>query len=382
MSLERSFDQRALGAFEVEVAGARRRLRPGARRVEIGALVTIAPAQQHGSLHCLTKAADIIAPLMRRDPRRGIVSDRQRRSPITRGETIEEMPRQPQRLAIAPRERRHDQFHSIKPEQQIGIQRVAKRHPIKPAGRDRPDVIEQTGKDRLKAPRHRLHIVDHQRCAPCRRNRCLQGARILRRCGWQQMHRRGGAARSAMDGARDEALARSRRPDHQHRRIGRRDTRDRLAQAGDRRIFTEDQAIFVGSLRPRPYGHLGATKRHCALQCGDQLVVVPGLDDEIARPRAHRLDRDVDAAMPGDDDHHGITIRGEQPRQHREPLLARRPPARKIQIEHHDIDRSFGERCPGSIRIGDANQVHAMPFGEEPGGFADVGIVIDEQDGG
>ncbi|OJH16053.1 hypothetical protein BLX88_25680, partial [Bacillus obstructivus] len=118
----------------------------------------------------------------------------------------------------------------------------------------------------------------------------------------------------------DQRLACARRPADQHRCLGRGDAGDQIAHPRDCGTFAEQQAL--GNRRCACRVELCAAQRNAALDRREQAFVAPRLDHEIGRAPAHRLDRDGDPAMAGDDDHYGVAVGGDEPVEQREPLFA------------------------------------------------------------
>ena len=73
--------------------------------------------------------------------------------------------------------------------------------------------------------------------------------------------------------------------------------------------LTIDEVAYLAALPKGPSNYHPFKHADRAIQRRNQFVVAPRLDDEVARAGAHRLDRDVDPAMPRHDDHHRLAIR-------------------------------------------------------------------------
>ena len=115
----------------------------------------------------------------------------------------------------------------------------------------------------------------------------------------------GAPRRERMNRARDDLLARSGLPEHEDGRIRRRDERDHLAHAIDRRADADEALAFLrhaddtaeaGDLLPQPVALDGVPKLL------EQIVMMKRLRDEAESALLHGLDREIDRAVCSQDD--------------------------------------------------------------------------------
>ena len=120
------------------------------------------------------------------------------------------------------------------------------------------------------------------------------------------------ARRVHVNGFRDQFLAGAALALHQHRRASGSDLRHQVEDA-QHRIALADNVLEVVALLERALElddlFFGATASDRAAHIGQQLLVVPGLLDEIIGPGLHGIDRVLHRAVGGDHDHRPVRNR-------------------------------------------------------------------------
>ena len=120
-----------------------------------------------------------------------------------------------------------------------------------------------------------------------------------------------------------------------------------------------------------------------AIKRRQQPLIFPGLGDEIGGALFHRLHRQLDIAMGGDQHHHGLRDRSPALRDSRaRPSAPSSAPAVKFMSSSSTskaFRRASAASCAGSLRVWTDGE---MPLQQQPGGLQDVLIVVDDQDAG
>ena len=289
------------------------------------------------------------------------------------------MPREQYGIVAAIGERRHIDFDRVEPEQQILAHGGTQRRRVEPGRGDRPHALQPPCEIAVQGARQAIDVIDQDR--PAGSGLELFGDRLgVRRFGLQNDERAVRLGRGLVDHPRDQGFAATARPGDERRRRGRRDACDQVADACDGGAFTEQDGLACG--RWSGGVQLRAPQCEAAFDRREQAFVMPWLDHEIGRSAAHRLHRDGDPAMPGDDDHDRVAIGRDEAVEQREPFLASGASAREVQVEQDDVRGAFGEPDPGRRRVRRRHDGHGVAFQQQPRGFGDVGIVVDDQDAG
>ena len=141
--------------------------------------------------------------------------------------------------------------------------------------------------------------------------------------------------------------------------------------------FPAKQGVL--GLEPKRPAH-GRGELQLGTQRGQQPDVLPGLLDEVLRPPAHRLDRQLDAP-PGGHDHDGDGRRHLlEPLQEVQPLAARGRVAAVVHVDEDEIRRlglhggERGCRCPGGVHL------EAFRLEQQAKALPDVGLVVGDED--
>ena len=182
-----------------------------------------------------------------------------------------------------------------------------------------------------------------------------------------------------MQGLGDEFLARAALAQDEHRSAARRDLAHLLEQVLHRRRLAHDR------VEPETLVEHLAQVRHLVAQLPvlDQLehpapefVEVDRLGQIVVGADAHRLDRRLDRAEAGDQDHREVEFLGPHPVQEREPVHARHP-----QVAH----RQAHPRLPlderqRRLRVVEHAHAETGPFERDRHRLARPGLVIDHDD--
>ena len=207
----------------------------------------------------------------------------------------------------------------------------------------------------LHLHRHLADLVEHDRARACLEEQPLardlrireRAADMAKQLALEQIRRH----RAAID--RDKRLATTRgrervkRPGnellagsglagHEHRRVVAGDAADHVPQLAHRGRITEDPVDRpVDDLFDREPLHLAGEREvlHRAIDRQLQRIGLHGLRDEVVRPRAHRCDRDVEPAVPGEHQRRDIGVAREQ-------LLTQLDArhARHLHVRHDHVD--------------------------------------------
>ena len=196
-----------------------------------------------------------------------------------------------------------------------------------------------------------------------------------------------GALRQPMQLARDKFLAGAVLAEDQHVRVGRRRTPHDGHQVAHRPRPADDRAARRGRVGQHAVRLLQAfvlaparaelnRRRH---RCG-QLLVLPGLGDEVGRAALHGLDYRVDAAVRRDHDNDELRVDGEDPREPVESLRAARFAGPEIHVQQDGVDVVFREEFRDALRPPARQDFAELPPQQQPAGGEDVLVVIDDQD--
>ena len=148
----------------------------------------------------------------------------------------------------------------------------------------------------------------------------------------------------AMDRFRHQLLAGAALAGDQHRRIGRGDAPHQLQDAQQPRIFAHQVAevVLAVQLLARRHALVGLRARRGEAERGlhglEDLLVGPGLGDEVGRAGLHAFHRELDRSPRGDQDHGQRRPQRLELADQREPFLARRA-AREVHVLDHQLAR-------------------------------------------
>ena len=108
--------------------------------------------------------------------------------------------------------------------------------------------------------------------------------------------------------------------------------------------------------------------------------VVPRLLHEVADAAPHRLDREIDAAPAGHDDHREQAVELLDARQQVDPFTPRGRVAGVVQIHQHQIERARLERV--HRRVGRCHRVvlDALTLEKELQRVEQIGLIVRDQD--
>jgi hypothetical protein len=122
-----------------------------------------------------------------------------------------------------------------------------------------------------------------------------------------------------------------------------------------------------------PGGDLLAQRR-------DQMRVVPRLLHEVAHAAAHRLNRQVDAAPTGHDDHRQQPVELLHARQQIDALTPRRRVAGVVEVHQHGVECARPQRRDRRVGRGDGVELEAVPLEQQREGVEQVPLIVGNQD--
>ena len=429
MFLQDALDDAPLGAFEVHVVGrvigARCESGGGTRRKREILVDEAGPRRQDdGAFGGMAQRADVARPVIIGQPRRQRSRHRRHRLVIFARVKPKEIIEQQHHVARAIPQRRQGDFDGIEAEQQIGAKPpfVGQRRCRHVGCRDDPHIEalrpvaahrrylalfkrgQQLG---LQRQRQIADFIEKQRPAiggleppdavgPRVGEGALHMAEQFRieqafgdRAQIDRQKRLCRAPRPRMDFAGDQFLAGAVFPQDQHIGVGRRHPVDQRHDAVHRRRRA-DQRVFgachrgdfadprFGDARAAPAG----TKRRRRRDGGEQAIIVPGFRHEIGGTALHRLHRDADAAMRGDDDDDGSRIDGADRRQCPKAFGTARLAACKVHVEKDDRGVVRRQQCGDRRRIMRNHDAREYRLQQQPRRQRDIGVVVDDQRGG
>ena len=239
--------------------------------------------------------------------------------------------------------------------------------------RDVPDLVEEDrAAVRLREQTGRVGHRARERAAHVPEELALE-ERLGER-GAVDRHERPLAAQAvAVDGARDELLARAALARDQDGARARRDAGDGLVDLDHGRRAADHAAELLARLR-----QLGLRLRPTAEGPADrraELLDVHRLADVVDRPRGDGQHRRVDRPERGHDHHRHLRPALAQPPEELEPVELRH-----ADVEHRQVDRLLGSPRQGAARVGlpdDGRAVAAQHLGEQP---ARDRIVVDHEE--
>ncbi len=125
-------------------------------------------------------------------------------------------------------------------------------------------------------------------------------------------------------------------------------------------------------------GPPGRGRPECAGWKAD-VVVLPGLLDEVAGALAHRLDRQADA-RPGRHHHHGerIVDRAQAAEEVQALLAGGRVPG-VVEVHEDDVELAAGDRLHDFHRRGGGLGLVAFGLEQQPQGLTDLALVVGDQ---
>jgi hypothetical protein len=180
-----------------------------------------------------------------------------------------------------------------------------------------------------------------------------------------------------MDGARGQFLARAALAHDQHMRVGAPGT------------VEHGQEPLHGAARPLHH-RLDLVLRHRTAQHAvlaaqssvlgrpaedlDQLRHAEGLGDVVEGLELERLDGRLDLRVPGHDDDLGVVTVGAHGLEHLDAITPGDP-----EIQEDDVEVFAGEHGQGLLAVGNRGDREARSFQATHPGFAEVGVVLDNQ---
>ena len=114
----------------------------------------------------------------------------------------------------------------------------------------------------------------------------------------------------------------------------------------------------------------------------EQLLVLPGLEDEVRGPLAARPHRQVDVAVGRDRYDHCVRVRLAHPLQPAQALFPVHRVLREIHVEEDRVEALLPHGRRGPLRVGEGEDGVALALEQELEREEDVGIVVDDQDSG
>ncbi len=188
------------------------------------------------------------------------------------------------------------------------------------------------------------------------------------------------ARRVGVDGLGDDLLAGAALALNQDRGTAGRDLRDQVEDAQHDLAFAHDVgevvALLEGALELKVF-FLGAVAGNGGADVGEQLLVVPGLLDEVLRAGADGLDDVIDGAVGRDHDDGQIGLALLELRQQLEAALAG-----QSEIEEDEVEARLIEQAQPLLAVGRGFHGVVLEREQHFQRFADAGLVIDDQDGG
>jgi hypothetical protein len=183
----------------------------------------------------------------------------------------------------------------------------------------------------------------------------------------------------AVDRARHQLLARSALPAHEHGGVSLGDLRDLLVEPDHGGMAAHQRVEAVRAVE------LGAKIADLALEDAllgglldeeQELVHVEGLDDVVVGARLDRVHRGAHVGHRGHEDDRDGVVEGEEPGQHRRPVLAG-----QAYVEHGHVHAARAHEAePGGTVLG-LQHLEITPE-DLPQGLADPGLVVDHEDDG
>ena len=421
MAHHRLRDHRALHLLEGRLPGVGRlnRCRGGAEQQRLGGdRPTV--AQDHGLLHGVLQLADVPWPGVLDELVLGRGVESRDRLLVLRGVALEELPAQGQNILAALTQGRQVDVDGVDAVEEVFAEAPLGHHAEQVAvrRRDQPDVdlarrvaahaddlpaLDGRQQLRLQVRREVADLVQEERSAV--RDLELPGAvgpRVgegpldvaeelaLEECfGYgahvDRDHQLAAAARAVVNLAGEHLLARAvlARDEDVGIRCG--DLLDDLADASHRgarapehRLLGRQLALDLLELL-----HLALRAREVVgvAQRGDQPVVVPGLDDEIDRPVAHGLHRQVDVGIGREEDDLHLGAPGADLPQPVDAFVSGVDPRREVHVEQDDVDTLLAQRR--IERIGSRERQHPgkIFFQQQPQRREDAAVVVHDQYG-
>jgi hypothetical protein len=195
-----------------------------------------------------------------------------------------------------------------------------------------------------------------------------------------------GAARAAVELARDQLLAGAVLAQDQHVRLRRRGALDQRIDAGDGRRAAEQRRLAARGRRGHGrralalgrHGRARIAQRRGGAHRREQALVRPGLGNEVGRAALHRLDRDLDAAMGGDHHHHRFRVALQDLAEPVEALGRIGRAAAEIGVEQDDVDRPRVHRGERRVRRLERLDPLEHVAQQQPRGQENVRVVVDD----
>src|ERR1017187_2378380 len=213
-----------------------------------------------------------------------------------------------------------------------------------------------------------LHVPEQRRFQQVRRHRASvhRNKRLVppRRVGVQRLG--------------DQLLARSTLPLNENRRPAGRHLRHQVEQPQHRLALAHNVFEVVALLQRALQLHhffFGAVPSYGGANVRQQLLVVPGLLDEVLRARANGIDYVRNRAERRNHDHRQVRLHVQNARQQIDAALAR-----KRQVEQQQVERTVRQLFQAGRAVPSQRDLESFHGQQRLQRFADRRLVVDDQD--